>query len=485
MHVTQWLRAVRGAGLWLGPLMGLAFWWFGRQWGLGDAGCVTWALMAWMATWWLTEAVPLAVTSLLPLVVLPAGGAATLPQASAPFASSIIFLFAGGFVLALAIQRAGLDRRIALAVITRAGGSPGRLVAAFMLVTAVLSAFISNTATTAMMLPLALSVVAAIDRQSGWVERDRAAFARSLLLGLAFAATIGGVATIIGSPPNALAAEYMREELGLEISFAGWMLLAVPISIVMLPVAWWLLTSVLHPVPKADVRGAVGESLHFGAEATAWTSLQKRVALIFVVTAAAWLARPFVEDLVPVLGLLGDSGISMAAAMACFILPAGSEPGPVLDISAIRRLPWEILILFGGGLSLAASVKSTGVAAAIAETFTALPPMPAVVVVLLVAGVILLLTELTSNTATAATFIPVLAAGAAVLGVGAADLVVAVAAASSCAFMLPVATPPNAIVFSADRLRMADMATSGIWLNLAALAVIAALARTLWPLMLA
>jgi len=484
MDSMQRLSVVRRAGFWLGPLVGLALGWQGSWWGLADEGVVTWGLMGWMAVWWLSEAVPLAVTSFLPLVVLPAGGAATMSEASAPFASSIIFLFAGGFVLALAIQQVGLDRRIAVAVISRAGGTPDRLVAAFMIVAAALSAFISNTATTAMMLPLALSVIAAVDDRPDWSDSERGAFARSLLLGVAFAATIGGVATIIGSPPNALAAEYMREELGLDVSFAGWMMLAVPLTVVLLPAAWFLLTRILHPCPQVDVRSSAGGIRLGEGGPQAWKAPQRRVAAVFLVTAIAWLARPFVQQYVPWLGLLGDSGIAVAAAMACFILPAGRGLGPILDITAIRKLPWEILILFGGGLSLASGVKATGVAAALADSFASLPLMPAVVVVAIVAGGILLLTELTSNTATAATFIPILAAAAAVLGVMPSDLVLTAAAAASCAFMLPVATPPNAIVFSAGRLTIPDMAASGIWLNIASLLVITALSRTLWPYLL-
>jgi len=439
--------------------------------------------MAWMAAWWLTEAVPLAVTSLLPLVILPAGGAATLSEASAPFASSIIFLFAGGFVLALAIQRVGLDRRIAVSVIVRAGGRPDRLVGAFMVVAAGLSAFISNTATTAMMLPLALSVLAAVEGVPGWTDRDRVSFGRSLLLGLAYAATIGGVATIIGSPPNALAAEFMREELGLDVSFVEWMMLALPITFILLPIAWVLLTRVLHPCRKGDIRSAA-EAIAGEAGGAPLTPSQRRVAMIFLITAAAWLGRPFVQDLAPVLGLLGDAGIAVAAAIACFVIPSERGAPAILDVASIRRLPWEILILFGGGLSLAASVKATGVAAAIAESMASLPLLPAILVVAIVAAGILLLTELTSNTATAATFIPILAAGAMALGVAPGDLVLAAAAAASCAFMLPVATPPNAIVFSADRVTLGDMATAGVWLNLGALIIIAALSRTLWPYLL-
>ncbi|MDP7030255.1 MAG: DASS family sodium-coupled anion symporter [Phycisphaerales bacterium] len=478
------MATIGRAGMWLGPAAGVFFWWLGLEWELPVAGRVTWGLMGWMAVWWLTEAVPLAVTALLPLVVLPLGGAMTLSSAASPFASSIIFLFAGGFVLALAIQHVGLDTRLAMAVLSKAGRTGPGIVAAFMLATAALSAFISNTATAAMMLPLALSVLAVTDTHQPWPQAARKAFGRCLLLGIAYGATIGGVATIIGSPPNALAAEFMREELGIDVSFVGWMLLVAPLSVLLLPIGWFLLTRVLQPVNGLDLPVDFARSLAAGRDG-GWTKAQRRVAAIFIVTAAAWLCRPFIQDAVPAAKALGDSGIAVCAAIACFIVPGGDGRGPILDIGSVRRLPWEILILFGGGLSLAAGVEQTGVADAIAGTLSGLPAMPAVVVIAIVAGAILLLTELTSNTATAATFIPVLAAGAAVLGVQPTDLVMAAAAAASCAFMLPVATPPNAIAFSAGRLEVADMARCGIWLNVVALLLIAALARWLWPWLLA
>jgi sodium-dependent dicarboxylate transporter 2/3/5 len=447
--------------------------------GLSEAARSTAAIGALMAVFWMTEALPLPATSLLPIVLFPVAGVAPIREAAAPYAHEFIFLFMGGFMIALAMERWRLHRRLALLTILAVGTQPTRLVGGFMLASAGLSMWISNTATTAMMLPIALSVIGVVaarvrsaDGDSGADRRVADRFAICLMLSVAYAASIGGIATIIGTPPNVFLAGYLKQTQGIEISFVRWMAVGLPISLVFLGLTWLLLTRVLHPVTGTLVthgRALIREEVsRLGPP-----SRGERVVLaVFLATAAAWILRtPLVNafglgDVAARMGNL-DAWIAMVSALLLFALPVEPRRNVfALDWETARRLPWGVLLLFGGGLSLASAVQSSGLAEWIGSLAQALGGMPSVGLVVTVTAGVIFLTEITSNTATATALLPVLGGAAAGLGTDPLLLVVPAALAASCAFMLPVATPPNAIVFGSGYIRIADMARAGFALNL-------------------
>lgn len=423
------------------------------------------AVAALMIVWWITEAIPIPATALAPIALFPILGVTSATTATAPYGDPIIFLFMGGFILALAMERWNLHRRIALLVVSRTGLRQDRIVAGFMLATAFCSMWVSNTATVVMMLPVALSVIALVG------TRDGSGFPVALLLGVAYAASIGGVATLIGTPPNALLAGMLNQTYGYDIGFARWMIVGLPIAVVMLAVSWVLLTRGLD---RAEVEGA-GELFRTELDRLgSWTSPELRVGVIFVATASAWMFRALLQEIVPG---LNDTSIAIVAALLLFLVPAGNGAGTALvEWRDALRLPWGVLILFGGGLSLAAAVSATGLDRWIGDHLGVLAGhLPLIASIAISALVILLLTEFTSNTATAATFLPLLAALAVSLGENPLMLTVPAAIAASMAFMLPVATPPNAIVFGSGHVTIPQMARQGIWHNMAGLVVLVTL----------
>jgi sodium-dependent dicarboxylate transporter 2/3/5 len=459
-------------GLVLGPAASLVMLAAGPPAGLEPAAWHTAAVAVLMAVWWMTEAVPIPATALLPLALFPLLGVAKVREAAAPFAHPLVFLLMGGFLIALAMQRWNLHRRIALTLIGVFGTGPRRLIAGFMVATAVLSMWVSNTATTLMMLPIALSVVELLKREGGGDDPN---FPVALMLGIAYAASIGGMGTLIGTPPNAFMASFMDETYGVTIGFAQWMLIGLPLVAVFLPIAWLVLTRVAFPVRLAAVEGA-GRVISGELAAMGPISRGERVVLaVFVATAAAWILRPQLSALVPALDLT-DTVIAMSGALVLFVIPVDWRRRVfALDWEWARNLPWGVLVLFGGGLSLAAAIKATGLAAWIGGATGTLAGAAVVVIVIVVTALIILLTELTSNTATTATFLPVVAAVAVSLGENPFLLVVPAALAASCAFMMPVATPPNAIVFGSGYLTIRQMIHAGLWLNVIGLVVIVGL----------
>lgn len=431
-----------------------------------DSGRVTLGLMLWMAIWWMTEAVAIEATSFLPLVVLPLSGAASMSAASTPYASPLIFLFLGGFLLALSMQRWGLDRRIALVTLKLVGTRPANMMGGFMVATAVMSACVSNTATVAMMVPIALSVTRFVGDDAGH------SFRVSLLLSIAYAASIGGLATIIGSPPNGFLAQYASEGLGHPITFLSWLAVGLPVSAVFLPLTWLLLTRVIFEVPREPIVGG-RESVERGWRELGPVNAGERVTfLVFVLAVTCWVARPLIAQVAP--GVT-DAGIAITAGVLLFVFPVDRRGTPALDWSTAKGLPWGVLVLFGGGLSLATAVGDFGVAELIGASAREIGELPPLATVLVITGGIVFLTELTSNTATAATMIPLLAALAPSFGLHPLELAVPATLAASCAFMLPVATPPNAIVFGTGYISMQQMMRAGWWLNVVAVLLITAL----------
>lgn len=435
----------------------------------GSMGADAWAalgLMLLMATWWSTEAIPIPATALLPIVLVPALGLGTIGQATAPYANPIIFLFLGGFTLGLAMQRWNLHRRIALLTLKAMGDQPRRQIAGFMLATAFLSMWVSNTATAIMMLPIGLSVVAMMDSTNPEGVRK---YATALLLAIAYSASIGGIATLIGTPPNALLAAYLSENQGISVGFAQWMVLGVPVTLVMLVLTWWWLTRRDFGIGRASDSGQmIRDEL---AKLGAMSRGERLVAVVFVITATAWIFRPLLSaSLMP---WLSDTGIAIAAAIAMFLIPVDTrERTFVLDWDSANKLPWGVLLLFGGGLAMAGVISSSGLAEWIAGSLGVAGALPTIVMMVIVAAVIIFLTEVTSNTATAAAFLPLLGALAMAQDVSPLLLTVPAAIAASCAFMMPVATPPNAIVFSSGHMQISDMIKAGFALNLMGIVVV-------------
>ena len=484
------LRAARAryqdVGIYLGPALTVLMLLIGPQGGLSDEAWRTAALGAWMAVWWATEARPVGVTAFIPLIFFAPLGITTLQKAAAPYANPILYLYLGGFLIALAMQRWNLHRRIALTLLTVSGTNGRSLVGGFMLTAALLSMWMTNTSTTMMLLPIVSSVIAVIaDTVTHIDERERRNFQLCLLLGTAFGATIGGVATLVGTPPNAFLAAFLADNYDIEISFARWMLVGVPVTFVMLPLCWLALTRLVFPI-SFETSAETRELLRsLKASLGPATSAERRVGIIFALVVIGWMTRPLLTKVLPIEGL-SDPGIVMTAAFAMFLVPSGGRNTlRLLNWQQTKELPWEILILFGGGLSLAAAVSETGLAHWLGASLVPLGTFGIAAIVVGAVVLVIFLTELTSNLATTATLLPVLAALALELGVSPVTLTVPVALAASCAFMLPVATPPNAIVFGSGMITIPQMARAGLVMNLLGIVLLSLVALLLAPQVLA
>jgi sodium-dependent dicarboxylate transporter 2/3/5 len=491
---------VKRIGLFGGPLLGLLCYYLlppyyateaGEWVEFTPAGHATLAMMVWMAGWWLTEAVDIEATALLPIVTFPLLGIAPLTKVLPPYAADVIFLFMGGFIIGLAIERWGLDRRIAFFTLRLVGARPGAIVGGFMAVTGFLSMWVSNTACAAMMVPIALSVIDLILRsrtgaglkESGGIPQSRIPernFATGLLLCIAYAASIGGVATIVGSPPNGIAVRYIQQTFGKEVSFFDWLLLGGPFTLIFLPIAWLLVTRVLF---RADIGEIEGGRQHFDEEYHKLGPLtrgEKIVLAVFAVTAFLWISSPLLKGIAvagtkPLAGL-SDAGIAMLAAMALFLIRVDRLGGTrAMDWATAVKLPWGVLMLFGGGLTLATAIEMNGVSAFIGNSSRGLAGLPPLLMLLAITAMTVFLSELTSNTAQVATMVPVLAAMSPVLGMNPLILIFACTLGASSAYMMPVGTPPNAIVFGTGLVRLPQMMKAGFWLNLAGILVITAL----------
>ena len=428
-----------------------------------------------MATWWMCESLPIPATSLLPIALFPIMGLLPTGRATAPYANHLIFLFMGGFIIALAMQRWNLHRRIAMNIVKIVGFSPSRLIFGFMVATAALSAFVSNTATAVMMMPIGLAIIAhviaegkkeGLDKEIDF-SPDKFAFGLNLMLGIAYAASIGGMATLIGTPPNTVLAGYLQKTYGYEITFAKWMMLGVPLVAVMLPLCWLWLTRVANPMKLKKVPGGrelINEELRRMGPMNVgerWT------ALVFSLTALCWIFAKPIANLFPEPAHITDATIAMAGALLLFVIPVNMKKNLfVMDWHWASKMPWGVLLLFGGGLALADGFRDTKLAEWIGTQVTLLENAPILVLVIAVTLLIIFLTELTSNTATAAMVMPILSAVAVGLGQDPLLLIVPAAIAASCAFMLPVATPPNAIVFGSGYVTIPQMVRSGFGLNL-------------------
>lgn len=492
---------IRWTGLVVGLVLALLVY-FVMPADLAHPAKLTAATAVLMGVWWMTEAIPIPATALLPLIVFPVlGEDVAVDDVGASYGSNIIFLFMGGFLLALAMQRWNLHRRIALRTVRVMGTKPAQMVAGFMVATAFLSMWVSNTATAVMMLPIGVSVLLLLPKlleDAGGGEQDAPAdaglegadpqstevkeaviksnFGTALMLGIAYAASIGSLSTIIGTPPNTLMVGYLQEAHGITVGFGQWMLVGVPLSVVMLVIAWFLLTKVLFKPEIDEIPGGrkliTGELHKLGPMSTG----EKLVLAVFVLAALSWVFVPILFDSPPI----SDAGIAMVVGLLLFLLPAGAQRGVrLLDWETAVKLPWGVLLLFGGGLALSSQFSSSGLTDWIGQSAAALGAVPVVLVVAIFAAGILFLTELTSNTATAATFLPVSGGVALGLGLDPMLLAIPVALAATCAFMLPVATPPNAIAFGSGYVTIGQMIKGGVWLNVVGIALITLVTMTL------
>lgn len=452
----------RRIGLFLGPLLFILLLSLPLPGEMSAEARAVAAVAVLMAVWWISEALPMAATALLPIVAFPLLGVMSTAETTVGYANHLIYLFLGGFLIAMAMQRWDLHRRIALHTIRLVGSNPRRTVLGFMLATAFLSMWISNTATAMMMLPIGLAV---IDKLRTDAENDR--FATALMLGIAYAASIGGVSTLIGTPPNAILAGVLEQQYGISIGFADWLIFAFPLSLFMLLLAWLYLTRIACPLrhdEEAGTRALIRQQLH---ELGPPRREEALVLVVFIAVASAWILRGLLSF--PWLNGVSDATIAMAGAIALFMIPVDWRKGRfLLDWQSAVKLPWEIIILFGGGFTLASGFADSGLTVWLVNQLGDLQGVPVWLLIAAVTLLVIFLTEVTSNTATATIVLPVMGALAGAMTVNPTLLMIPAAIAASYAFMLPVATPPNAIVFSGGYLTVPQMARAGLWMNLLA-----------------
>ena len=442
-----------------------------------DAWCVA-ALSLLMATLWITEAIPLPATALLPIPLVPLLGLSTVQETVVSYSHPIIFLFMGGFIVALAMERWKLHQRIALLVLRFSGDRPAFLIGGFMTVSAFLSMWVSNTATTLMMLPIAVSVVATVKSGQIGNAQVESILPKALMLSLAYGASAGGMATLVGTPPNAFFAGFVKETYGIEVGFLDWMAVGLPISILMLIMIWLMLTKIIFNVgkdPIIGVRTVIDKQLKTQGKLSRGEIL---VGGVFLTLAALWILRPWINAVFPALQL-SDTVIGMTIGLSTFLIPVDWRKGVFLmDWEWGKKIPFGILLLFGGGLTLASLIQKSGLSIWIGQQLGGLSVFPTIVIVLVMVLLVIFITELTSNTATTATFLPIAGALAITLGEHPLMLVIPATLAVSCAFMLPVATPPNAIVFSSGYLSQRDMTKVGFGLNIIGVMFVTLIAYT-------
>lgn len=434
------------------------------------------AVAAWMICWWITEAIPIPATALLPIILLPLLGVFRLAEATAPYADPIIFLFMGGFIIAIALEKQRLHLRIALTLIRFTGTNPNGIILGFTLATAFLSMWISNTATAVMMLPIALSVINLLQEQyatsSGGNSKGFYHFGLSLMLSIAYAANVGGVMTIIGTPPNVVLVGYMRQFYGYDLTFGTWLLVGVPVGLLLLVINYLVLVRVFFPNRIPHLAGSgplIAEQIRGLGKISRG---EKLVSAVFVGTAFAWIFRSPLNELIGT-DLLNDTVIAMAGGLSTFLVPVDLKKGEfLLDWKSMDRLPWGILLLFGGGLALAKAMEATGIIQLVGQAIADQGQVQLWVLLLLVTSVALFLTEVMSNVALATIFLPVVFGLADGLQLPPLLLAIPVTMATSFAFMMPISTPPNAVVFSSGFIRVQEMIKVGLCLNIISILVL-------------
>jgi len=452
-------------GLILGPLLFLAIMIFVDAEGLSfEAKCIL-ASTAWMAVWWVTECVPISVTALLPIVLFPLTGGMDLATTTAAYGHKLVFLFVGGFLIALAIEKWHLHKRLALNIIRVTGSNKSRVILGFMLATAFLSMWISNTATSIMILPVGLAIISQLKDDPKTLENENEVFGKSLMIAIAYSASIGGMATLIGTPPNMVLAGVVEESYGIKLNMFDWMKFGIPLSSFLLIICWLYLTKIAFKFKNEEFSAGKEEILRQINKLGRFSNEEIKVLVVFTLTALGWIFRGSIETIFP---MIDDTIIAIFFAVTLFIIPTKNHKTntTLLVWNDTVKLPWGILILFGGGMAIASAFGKSGLALWIADLLQNLNDVSLFLIILIIVTSINLLTEVTSNMATTAMLLPVLVTIALAIEVHPYFLLVSATLAASCAFMLPISTPPNAVVFGSGFLKIEDMFKKGIWMNL-------------------
>jgi solute carrier family 13 (sodium-dependent dicarboxylate transporter), member 2/3/5 len=469
-------------GFILGPLLFTLTLLFIHPEGLSKEANAVLATTFWVGIWWIFEVVPIAVTAMLPIILFPITGAMKLSVTTASFGHKYVFLYIGGFILAIAIEKWNLHKRIALNIIAIIGTSVQSIILGFMVATAFLSMWISNTATTVMMLPIGMAIISQLKDNPDTIEDENKTFGKALMLAIAYSASIGGVATLIGTPPNLILAGILEDHYNIELTFSKWMMYGLPISLVLLFICWQYLTKAAFTFKQNDFPGGKAEINRQIKLLGKMSYEEKTVLIVFITTAFLWITRSFL--LKRIIPAIDDTIIALVSAFVLFLLPSKTKKGSqIIDWASAVKLPWGILLLFGGGLAIAEGFKTSGLAIWIGSQISLIENLPLFVLLFIIILAVNFLTEITSNLATTAMLLPVIAPVALALNVHPFTLMVGVTVAASCAFMLPVATPPNAVVFGSGYLKIPDMVKTGIWMNIISIILVTLATYYLLPLL--
>ena len=470
----------KNIGLILGPLVYLLIKLFYNPNELSEEGLAILASTLWVAIWWVTEAVPIYVTALIPIILFPLSGGLELKQTTSAYGHKFVFLFVGGFILAIAIEKWRLHKRIALNIINIVGTKKSNIILGFMIATAFLSMWISNTATAVMIMPVGLAIISQLKDNPNTLENENTIFGKTLMLAIAYSASIGGMATLIGTPPNLVLAGVIKTSYDIEINFLQWMSFGLPISLLLLFICWKYLTSIAYKFKDENFKSGLEEINDQIKNLGKFSYEEKSVLIVFIATALAWITQSFIIK--KFITEIDDTIIAIIAAVVLFILPDKSGDNKLLSWSDTVKLPWGILLLFGGGMALAKGFDSSGLAVWIGNQMNFFSNIPLIILLLVLIAMVNFLTEITSNLATTAMLLPVLVALANTIDINAYYLLVGATVAASCAFMLPVATPPNAVVFGSKILNIDDMIKKGFWMNIISIFILTAAVYWLLPL---
>lgn len=464
----------------IGPLVFIGLLLFQPIPSLQESANAVLGVTLWMGIWWMFEVVHISVTALLPIILFPLTNGLSIGETTAAYGHKYIFLYMGGFMLAIAIEKWNLHKRIALNIIGVVGTDIRKIILGFMMATAFLSMWISNTATSVMMLPIGIAVVKQLAENPLINTQNTNTLGKMLMLGIAYGCSIGGVATLIGTPPNLVLAGVIQETYGIEITFAQWLKFGFPISVILLVTAWFYLTRIAFKLEVEEFPGGSDEIKRLKLDLGEISREEKWVATIFACTAFCWMTRVYL--LQPILPGIDDTIIAVFFGVLLFIIPAKEQGQKILNWEEAVRMPWGIILLFGGGMALAKGFEVSGLASWIGSQMIMIQNLSLFFMLLVVITFVNFLTEITSNLATTAMLLPILAPIALQLDIHPYPLLIAAAVAASCAFMLPVATPPNAVVFGSGYLKIKDMVRSGLWLNIFSILLILSMAYWILPL---
>ena len=468
-------------GLILGPLTFFVFLIFGQFEGLSNSGQSVLASTLWIAIWWVTEAIPIAATALLPIILFPLSQGMELPTTTESYGHKYVFLYLGGFLIAIGIEKWNLHKRIAINIISFIGTDVRKVILGFMIATAFLSMWISNTATSVMMLPIGVAIIKQLKDNHASLENENTIFGKALMLGIAYSASIGGIATLIGTPPNLVMAGVISEIYNYEITFFKWFIFGFPISIILLFFCWYYITRVAYVFNQREFPGGRSEVNRLKNDLGPISYEEKIIAIIFALAGFCWITRSFL--LQSILPVLDDTIIAISFGLILFVIPSKAKTNTLLNWKDTIQLPWGVIILFGGGMAIAKAFEISGLAIWLGELMTTLNALPFFILIIFLIAAVNFLTEITSNLATTAMILPVLASLAFEIGVHPFGIMIGAAVAASCAFMLPVATPPNAIVFGSGYLKIPDMVSRGIVLNIFSIILIAVMVYFILPLL--